>query len=405
MLSRETIEIVKSTAPVLADNAEVLTRHFYTRMFNHNPEVLPFFNQAHQREGRQQKALAGAICAYAANIDRLEVLGSAVELIAQKHASLQIKPEHYPIVGENLLASIREVLGEAATAPIMTAWADAYGFLAQIFKTREKQIYDQQLDAEGGWLDFKTFQVIRKEVESEVITSFYFLPTDGSKVPSFKAGQFITLRVPTADGKSTTMRNYSLSDKPGMPWFRISVKREDGPSAQDPVGYVSNYLHKSITMGSTVELAAPCGEFVLDTQHAKGEPLVLLSAGVGVTPLMSMLGAALDTDAGRDITLVHAVRNAQVQAFQASIDELAAKHPNLKVHYRYSEASSFTGNAPGRCSTGFVDSAFLESLQLNPEAQYFICGPEAFLAGVQRALLKRDVSEKRIHFEFFGPRI
>ena len=115
MLDQHTIRIVKSTASILQEHGETLTRHFYKRMFSHNPEVAPFFNHANQAGGVQQRALAGAIAAYAANIDNVEVLGEAVELIAYKHASLQIKPEHYPIVGENLLASIREVLGEGAT--------------------------------------------------------------------------------------------------------------------------------------------------------------------------------------------------------------------------------------------------------------------------------------------------
>src|SRR5690606_23494038 len=107
MLNERIIQTVKSTAPVLEEHGDTLTRHFYQRMFKHNPEVAPFFNPANQSAGKQQRALAGAIAAYAANIDNLEVLGGAVELIAQKHASLMIKPEHYPIVGENLLASIR----------------------------------------------------------------------------------------------------------------------------------------------------------------------------------------------------------------------------------------------------------------------------------------------------------
>lgn len=128
MLDEKTILIVKSTAPILAEHGETLTRHFYNRMFAHNPEVAPFFNPAHQAVGKQQRALAGAITAYAANIDNLAVLGSAVELIAQKHASLMIKPEHYPIVGQNLLASIREVLGEGATDDVINAWGAAYGF-------------------------------------------------------------------------------------------------------------------------------------------------------------------------------------------------------------------------------------------------------------------------------------
>ena len=143
MLNQETIRVVKSTAPILQEHGETLTKHFYKRMFKHNPEVAPFFNHSNQAEGTQQRALAGAIAAYAANIDNLEVLGGAVELIAQKHASLQIKPEHYPIVGENLLASIKEVLGDGATDEVIDAWGKAYGFLADIMIGREKQIYCQ----------------------------------------------------------------------------------------------------------------------------------------------------------------------------------------------------------------------------------------------------------------------
>src|SRR6478672_8536369 len=146
MLKESTVAIVKSTAPILEEHGELLTRHFYTRMFKHNPEVAPFFNAANQAAGLQQKALAAAICAYAANIDNLEVLGGAVELIAQKHASLQIKAEHYPIVGENLLASIREVLGPGATDEVIEAWGEAYGFLADILIGRERQIYHEHRD-------------------------------------------------------------------------------------------------------------------------------------------------------------------------------------------------------------------------------------------------------------------
>ena len=176
MLSQRTIDIVKATAPVLEEHGETLTQHFYKRMFAHNPEVAPFFNPAHQRAGSQQKALAAAICAYAANIENLEVLGGAVELIAQKHSSLRILPEHYPIVGENLLASIREVLGPAATEQVITAWAEAYGFLAEILIGREKQIYSTHERARNGWVGFKPFRVVRTVPESEIITSFYLQP-------------------------------------------------------------------------------------------------------------------------------------------------------------------------------------------------------------------------------------
>ena len=224
-LSEKTISIVKSTAPVLQEGGEALTRHFYERMFRENPEVSSLFNASNQAGGTQQRALAGAICAFAANVDNLEVLGAAVERIAQKHAGLRILPEHYPIVGSNLLASISEVLSLPDDHEIITAWAEAYGFLADILIGRETQIYRKQESSENGWSGFKNFRIIRKVVESDVIDSFYLAPADDSKVPFYKPGQYITVRVPDST-TGTTMRNYSLSSAHHPDHFRISVKAE-----------------------------------------------------------------------------------------------------------------------------------------------------------------------------------
>lgn len=399
MLDEKTIAIVKSTAPVLAEHGETLTRHFYKRMFEHNPEVAPFFNPAHQTAGKQQRALAGAITAYAANIDNLEVLGGAVELIAQKHASLMIKPEHYPIVGDNLLASIREVLGEAATDDIINAWAAAYGFLADILIGREKQIYDENAKKPGGWEDFKSFRVSRKEKESSNITSFYLVAADGAPLPAFKPGQYITVRVKTPDGQ-TTMRNYSLSDKPDQPHLRISVKRELPPEANTPAGYVSNMLHDKVEPGDTIELAPPCGEFFLDVTEKHERPLVLLAAGVGITPIMSILLSALDAFPKREIIFVHAVLNESVQAFGKALDALAQQHANLKIYHRYSDAGERTGNA----STGFVTAEYIEELLPARDADYYFCGPQPFMVSIYHDLLKWGIPASQVHFEFFGPR-
>jgi nitric oxide dioxygenase len=394
---------VKSTAPVLVEHGETLTRHFYQRMFTHNPEVAPFFNPAHQQAGKQQRALAGAIAAYAANIDNLEVLGGAVELIAQKHASLLIKAEHYPIVGENLLASIREVLGEAATDEIINAWAEAYGFLANILIGRERQIYEENARRTGGWEGFKSFRVVRKERESSNIVSFYLSPGDGAPLPKFKPGQYITVRAATAAG-STTMRNYSLSDKPGQEWFRISVKRELPPEANTPAGYVSNMLHDSVEIGDVIEVSPPCGEFFLDLEAKHERPLMLLAAGVGITPIMSILLSALEATPERDIVLVHASLNEGVQAFSSAIVALAKQYPRLKVHYRYSEPEVGQVYAENHISTGFVDAELIESLIPNRNADYFFCGPQPFMVGIYHELLKWGLPPAQVRFEFFGPR-
>lgn len=403
MLSEKTISIVKSTAPVLAEHGETLTRHFYKRMFSHNPEVTPFFNPAHQSSGSQQRALAGAILAYAANIDNLEVLGNAVELIAQKHVSLQIKAEHYPIVGSNLLASIREVLGDAATDDIINAWAEAYGFLADILINREAQIYKDNAAAPNGWDGFKAFRVVKKEAESSIITSFYLAPANGDALPPFKPGQYITVRVPGPSGHATTMRNYSLSDKPGQDYFRISVKRETGPQAETPKGHVSNMLHDSVDVGSTLDIAAPCGEFFLDTQARHTRPLVLLAAGIGITPILSIARAALAVTPDRSIILVHACLNEDVQAFRDVLDGLADAHDTLAVYHRYSEPGH-SADRTGRASSGMIDGAFIESVLPGRDADYYFCGPKPFMVEIYHQLLGWGIPASQVHFEFFGPR-
>lgn len=403
MLSPKTIAIVKSTAPVLQENGEILTRHFYKRMFSHNPEVAVFFNPAHQQSGSQQKALAGAICAYAANIDNLGALAGAVELIAQKHASLQIKPEHYPIVGENLLASIREVLGDAANDDIINAWAEAYNFLAAVMIKREAQIYEEQVAMKHGWSGFTPFRVVRKEKESDIITSFYLVPAQGGALPEFKPGQYITVRAPSPCGH-TTMRNYSLSDKPGRNYFRISVKRETGAKADTPNGYVSNMMHDLVDVGAVIELAPPCGEFFLKTDTPPERPLVLIAGGVGITPLMSILQAALETMPGRKISFIHACLHENVEPFAKVLGDLAAAHKNLTVHTRYSEPAPEGIARAASASEGFVDGTLIESMAAGRDADYYFCGPKPFMIAIYNQLAMWEIPSDQIHFEFFGPR-
>jgi nitric oxide dioxygenase len=396
MLSQRTIDIVKATAPVLEEHGETLTQHFYKRMFANNPEVAPLFNPAHQRAGSQQKALAAAICAYAANIENLEVLGGAVELIAQKHASLRILPEHYPIVGDNLLASIREVLGAAATEQVITAWAEAYGFLAEILIGREKQIYSTHERTRNGWVGFKPFRVVRTVPESEIITSFYLQPAEGGGVPLFKPGQYITVRIPDDRGQ-TTMRNYSLSNPPGEDLLRISVK-------QEPKGFVSNFLHRSAREGTEIEVGPPCGEFFIDLTEKHERPLMLLSAGVGITPLLSMLLGVLKSQPEREVFFVHGALNGRVHAFRDFVRQLAASHSNLMVHYRYNEATDEDRKMHWHDSEGLIDAELLEDMLPDRDADYYFCGPKPFMVGIYHNLLKWGIPASQVHFEFFGPR-
>ena len=403
MLTEQTIRIVKETAPAVAAHAEAITRRFYSLMFEGNPEVKAYFNQAHQHSGGQQRALAGAICAYAANIDNLGALGPAVELIAQKHCSLQIQAEHYPIVGKYLLMAIVDILGDAATEEVLAAWGEAYGFLAKIFIDREQAIYDEQAAQPGGWNGYRKFRVDRKVVESEVVTSLYLKPVDGGPIASFQPGQYITVRVdhPTTP---TSPRNYSLSDRPGRDYYRISVKREPAPAASAPDGLISNYLHDEINVGDTLELGPPCGEFTLDVEQVGARPVVLLSGGIGITPVLSMLHALADKQVSAPVYFLHAARNSRIHSHAEEVRQVAANRENVVTHFVYDQPLQ-DDVAAGRCDgDGVFDAKRLTELLPTQQADFYFCGPKAFMAGIVRDLRNWGVDEADLHYEFFGPK-
>ncbi len=403
MLSEKTIEIVKAITPLVAANAETITRRFYELMFEGNPEVRAFFNQAHQHSGGQQKALAGAICAYFVNIDNLAALGPAVEIISQKHCSLNIQPAHYPIVGKHLLAAIKDVMGDAATEEIMAAVAEAYGLLADVCISREKEIYETQKSAAGGWNGFRRFVLDRKVPESAVISSFYLRPEDYGPLPVFKPGQYITLRVdhPTTP---TSPRNYSLSDKPGNGHFRISVKKETGLSAEKPDGLISTFLHNDTRPGDVLEIGPPCGEFTIDPSTIGDRPVVFLAGGIGVTPLLSMAKSLVHEGVLAPIQFLHAVRNSAVHAFADEVQKMVSDKDFVETRVLY-DAPLAGDVETGKCDqAGTVDTELLRSWTPYEEADFYFCGPVPFMHGVYSSLKELNVDDSRIHFEFFGPK-
>lgn len=402
MLSPKTIEIVKQITPLVAANAETVTRRFYQLMFAGNPEVKAYFNQAHQHSGGQQRALAGAICAYFANIDNLGALGPAVNLIAHKHCSLGIQPEHYPIVGKHLLAAIKDVMGDAATDEIIGAVAEAYGFLAEVCIQREAEIYRQQSEAVGGWNGYRKFVVERKVLESDIVASFYLRPSDGGPLPAFEPGQYVTVRI-DHPSTPTSPRNYSLSDSPGNPHFRISVKREPNLVPNAPDGLISNYLHDVVQVGDELEVGPPCGEFTLIPENVNDQPIVLLAGGIGVTPLLSMAKALVRQGVRAPIHFIHAARNSRVQALAAEVRALR-EHANVSTHVIYDNPLE-ADLTDRRCdSVGTVGKEFLQNRTPYKQASFYFCGPKPFMQSVYAGLKELGVGEERIAFEFFGPR-
>lgn len=400
MLSNKTMQIIKSTVPVLETHGTDITKRFYEMLFANHPELLNIFNHANQKQGRQQNALSNAVYAAAKNIDNLEAILPVVKQIAHKHRSLGIQPEHYPIVGQNLLAAIKDVLGSAATDEILQAWAEAYGVIADAFIGVEAQMYEQSERQDGGWAGFRAFKVEKKVKESDVIASFYLVPEDGKAMAAFEPGQYVSVKMDIPGEAHTHIRQYSLSDAPGNPYYRISVKREDDVRDR-PAGKVSVYLHERVKEGDVLWLSAPAGEFTLDRKDTR--PVVLISGGVGLTPMVSMLNTLAETDPQRRVTFIHAAQNGNVHAMKAHAEELALKHPQVSVFWCYDKPTEQDEAAKVFHKEGFIDLTWLQSIVPTKDAGFYFCGPVPFMRALNGMLKVWGVPDADIHYEFFGP--
>ncbi|WP_180123914.1 NO-inducible flavohemoprotein [Acinetobacter sp. YH12097] len=396
-MTPQQIDLVKATVPVLRENGVALTGYFYNRMLGNNPDLKETFNMGHQRSGAQAQALAGAVLAYAENIEDPSVLLPVIELIAHKHVSLNIQAPDYNIVGENLLHSISEVLSISMEDPLIAAWAAAYGQLADLFISTEKAIYEQHQQTKGSWLGWRNFKIAKKVAESNEITSFYLEPSDGGDLPKYEAGQYISVRVLVDELGLKQPRQYTLSTNPQDNYLRISVKREDQKGDLVP-GWVSNTLH-GLEIGSEIEVSAPTGNFFLIDSQKRN---VFISGGVGLTPMIAMLNQLVTLDMPQPVTFIHACRSKQVHAMHKHIQDLEAKYPRLSTFtaYEFPHANDKLGedyDAAGRLDLGSMDTALLPI-----NADYYLCGPMPFMAEQQKALIARGIPASNIHSEAFG---
>ncbi|MGE0665820.1 MAG: NO-inducible flavohemoprotein [Sphingomonadales bacterium] len=392
-LSPKTIEIVKTTTPAIEAYGLDIVRRMYERMFK-NEMIRDLFNQSHHGEaGAQPRALATAILAYAKNIDQLSALAPAVERIAQKHVGLQILPEHYPYVAEALLGAIKDVLGDAATDEVLGAWGEAYWFLAHVLIAREKQIYHRIETTPGGWHGWRRFRIAERRQESNIITSFILEPEDGDPVMRHRPGQYLTfwMEIP---GHAPLKRNYSISSAPSDSRYRITVKSE-------PQGLVSTWLHDVAEVGTILKVAPPAGEFFLPEHPDR--PTVLLSGGVGLTPMLSMLETIARDHPEVEAHFIHGTQDGSTHAMRDDVKALVKANPRLKSTVFYLEPLPDDQAGSHYDQTGLISMEWLERHTPLESAHYYLCGPRPFLRTFVSGLSLAGVPSSRIHYEFFGP--
>lgn len=396
MVSAEARPYIEASVPVLREHGVTITRTFYGNMFREHPELTNIFNMGNQASGVQQQSLAAAVFAYAANIDNAGALGPVVNRIVHKHASVGITAEHYPIVGRHLLGAIQEVLGDAATPPLLSAWDEAYTALANALVDAERNLY-AQANVQPGQL--RDMRVVKTQPEAEGILSITMQPTDGKPAYAFKPGQYVSVSVTFADGRRQ-LRQYSLSDAPKQESLRISVKREPGLDAA-PAGEVSNWLHDNVHEGMILQVSHPFGDFMPDTESS--EPIVLLSAGVGITPMIAALNRIVAVNPQRQVVFGFAGRDRNHHAHLADIERAKASMPNLKVVSFYEKLDGAPAHEDN-VHQGYMD---IKKVPVWPkaEASVYLCGPIGFMKAQWLDLLEAGVPVAKLHREVFGPEL
>lgn len=260
----------------------------------------------------------------------------------------------------------------------------------------------------AGWDGYREFVVQRRVIEDgdAAVCSFYLAPCDGRPLPSFHPGQYLTFRLsmvdPPSGEKKTVVRCYSLSDRPRVDHYRVSIKRVPPPADQPqaPPGVSSNYFHDHVQEGDTLEVKAPAGNFHLMDGSL---PIVLIAGGIGITPMLSIVNTVLERDDHREVWLFYGVRNGRELVMKQHLLALAAAHPNFHLHFCFSSPDADEAAGVAYQHDGRIDVALLRLTLKLARYQFYVCGPRPMMETLVPALAEWGVDTGDIHYESFGP--
>ncbi len=298
------------------------------------------------------------------------------------------------------------VSASLASAAVGAIGGLALGKRAKADGVKEAEIVSESKVNSKEWKDWRKFVVARKVIESDSITSFYLKPEDGGEIPNHIPGQFLTIQLDISEQPKPIIRTYSLSDfTASAEYYRLSIKRELAPADQDvPPGISSNFMHDRIVEGSVILAKPPAGKFVLDLKSSL--PAVLISNGVGITPMIAMAKAASLLNPNRHIWFLHGARDGSLHAFRDEVNAIA--NPNLHIIYCYSRPTE--SDATHYQHKGYVDAALIKEkvapdllkLSGSTDAEYFLCGSPAFMDSLRDGLREWGVADNRVLFESFA---
>jgi nitric oxide dioxygenase len=393
MLSAKSTPVVRASLPAVGAAIGEITELFYAKLFEAHPDLLrDLFNRGNQAAGTQRQALAGSIAAFATHL--LENPDSRPDAmlrrIAHKHASLGIAPAQYDVVHQHLFAAIVEVLGDAVTPEVAAAWDEVYWLMANALIAIEERLYAEQGCLPGG--SWSEWEVVDRTEETDDVASFLLRPVgEGARPLPFRAGQYVSVQVELADS-ARQIRQYSLVGATDAAVRQFSVKRERG-AGTTPAGEVSNHLHDHVRLGDTLRVSAPFGDLVLE-ENLGDRPMLLASAGIGVTPMLSLLHELENRGHQQPVLVVHGDRSPADHALRAEQTALAGKLEAGDTLFFYER------DAEPADRSGLVD---LDGVEVAAGTVAYLCGPLPFMRAVRGQLLAKGVAAGDIHYEVFGP--
>jgi ferredoxin-NADP reductase len=252
----------------------------------------------------------------------------------------------------------------------------------------------------NGWRPFRVAAIVD---EAANVKSFYFTPEDGRPLSPFAPGQYLTFRLPLSNSDVPIVRCYSLSDRPRQDYYRATIKRIDAPLDRPNAapGRGSNYFHRNVHVGDVLDVRAPAGTFLLDPLAT--EPIVLIGAGIGVTPLVSMLEAIAQTGQKRDVHVLFGFRNGAEHPFKDRVAAIAAENPHIRVRVSYSAPLAADVQYRDYNHRGHVTLDHVRKVLPSSNFRFYVCGPASLMESLVPALWEWGVPESHVYFEAFGP--
>jgi ferredoxin-NADP reductase len=301
----------------------------------------------------------------------------------------------------------------AAQAVAFSVWAIRQRIRWRRQYLRERADFSRRVEAAAraaraakaipDWNGWRSFRVAAIVDEARNVKSFYFTPVDSRPLSPFAPGQYLTFRLPAGDGTAPLVRCYSLSDRPREDFYRATIKRAGAPSDSPglPPGRGSSYFYDRVQVGDTLEIRAPAGTFLIDPLSK--EPVVLIGAGIGITPLVSMLETMVHAGGQRAVYALFGFRNGGEHPFKVQLEKLARSNPQLHLHVSYS--------APRDSDVLYKDYNYRGRLTIERVCEvlpsnnfpFYVCGPGRLMESLVPALWKWGVPESHVHFEAFGP--